>query len=112
MVDCPECGVTVERVPWGEGKEHLTASNRWFMVRSAKRLSWTATATFFSTTWDSVFRSVKHAVLWGVTHRDLLGIEAIGMDEIQWRSGHTYPTLVYKISGNKRLLWGSHERTE
>ena len=39
-------------------------------------------------------------------------IEAIGVDEIQWRRGHTYLTLVYQISGVKRLLWVSHERTE
>ena len=111
-VDCPKCGVTVERVPWAEGKEHLTTTYRWFLARWAKRLSWKETAVAFNTTWDNVFRAVKHAVLWGLAHRDLSGIEAIGVDEIQWRSGHTYLTLVYQISGAKRLLWVSHERTE
>lgn len=28
-VDCPTCGVTVERVLWAEGKGHLTTSYRW-----------------------------------------------------------------------------------
>ena len=111
-VDCPTCGVVVERVPWAEGKGHLTTSYRWFLARWAKRLSWTDTAVAFNTTWENVFRSVKHAVLWGVAHRNLSGIEAIGVDEIQWRSGHTYPTLVYQITGCKRLLWVSHDRTE
>ena len=111
-VDCPKCGVTVESVPWAEGKEHLTTTYRWFLARWAKRLSWKETAVAFNTTWDNVFRAVKHAVLWGLAHRDLSGIEAIGVDEIQWRSGHTYLTLVYQISGAKRLLWVSHERTE
>jgi hypothetical protein len=27
-VDCPSCGVTVERVPWARGKCHLTISYR------------------------------------------------------------------------------------
>jgi transposase len=111
-VNCPVCGVTVERVPWSDGKEQLTTSYRWFLARWAKRLSWTETAAAFNTTWDHVFRSVKYAVHWGLAHRDLSGIEAIGVDEIQWRSGHTYLTLVYQISGAKRLLWVSHERTE
>ena len=57
-VDCPDCGVTVERVPWGDGKEHLTTSYRWFLARWAKRLSWKETADAFNTTWDNVFRSV------------------------------------------------------
>jgi hypothetical protein len=111
-VDCTTCGVTVERVPWGEGKEHLTTSYRWFLARWAKRLSWKETADAFSTTWDNVFRSVKHAVEWGLAHRDLSGIEAIGVDEIQWRSGHTYLTLVYQIHGAKGLLWVAQDQTE
>ena len=39
-------------------------------------------------------------------------LEAIGVDEIQWRNGHTYLTLVYQIDGAKRLLWVAQERTE
>jgi transposase len=60
-----------------------------------------------------VFESVKHAVSWGLAHRNLGGIEAIGVDEIQWRRGHRYLTLVYQIEdGMKRLLWVAEERTE
>ena len=60
-----------------------------------------------------MFESVKHAVLWGVLHRNLDGIEAIGVDEIQWQRGHHYLTLVYQIEdGMKRLLWVAQERTE
>ena len=32
-VDCPQCGVKVERVPWAEGKSPLTTSYRWFLAR-------------------------------------------------------------------------------
>src|SRR5271155_569932 len=39
-VNCPQCGVKVERVPWAEGKNPLTTSYRWFLARWAKRLSW------------------------------------------------------------------------
>jgi transposase len=60
-----------------------------------------------------VFRSVKHAVSWGLAHRDLSGIKAIGVDEIQWHRGHHYLTLVYQIDeGMKRLLWIAQDRTE
>jgi len=35
------------------------------------------------------------------------------VDEIQWRRGHRYLTLVYQIEdGMKRLLWVAEERTE
>jgi transposase len=112
-VNCPPCGgVIVEQVPWATGKCQLTTSYRWFLAAWAKRLSWQATADAFNTTWDNVFRSVKHAVEWGLAHRDLSGIAAIGVDEVQWRNGHTYLTLVYQIDTVKRLLWVAEERTE
>ena len=37
--DCPKCGVTVERVPWAEGKSHLTTTYQWFLAPWARRLS-------------------------------------------------------------------------
>ena len=112
-VDCPDCGVTVEEVPWGDGKCTLTKSHRWFLAGWAKRLSWKETAEVFGTTWEKVFRAVKHAVLWGLVHREIQGLKAIGVDEIQWRRGHKYLTLVYQIDqGMKRLLWVAKDRTE
>jgi transposase len=112
-VDCPHCGVTVEQVPWAEGKQTLTTRFRWFLARWAKRLSWQEVAEVFWVSWEDVFRSVKYAVSWGLAHRDLSRIEAIGVDEIQWQRGHHYLTLVYQIEdGLKRLLWVAEERTE
>jgi hypothetical protein len=104
-VDCPACGVKVEQVPWCDGKNQLTTTYRWFLAGWAKRLSWKGVAEAFGTTWQNVFRSVKHAVSWGLAHRTG-GIESIGVDEVQWQRGHKYLTLVYQIdAGCKRLLW-------
>jgi len=112
-VDCPQCGKKVEKVPWCDGKNHLTTTYRWFLAGWAKRLSWQDVARSFHTSWENVFRSVKHAVFWGVAHRTLDRIGAIGVDEIQWRKGPRFLTLVYQIDdGMKRLLWVARERTE
>jgi len=112
-VDCPRCGVKVERLPWAEGKSRLTTMYMWFLAAWAKRLSWQEVATVFGTSWQSVYRSVTLAVLWGLANRTLDGIKAIGVDEIQWRKGHQYLTLVYQIEdGCKRLLWVGVDRTE
>ena len=112
-VDCPACGVKVERVPWGDGKNQLTTTYRWFLASWAKRLSWKEVALAFGTTWQNVFRAVEHAVRWGLAHRDLEGVGAIGVDEVAWQKGHQYLTLVYQIDeGCKRLLWIGRDRTE
>ena len=65
--------------------------------RVAKRLSWREVAVVFRTSWDSVYRAVRMAVEWGLAHRDLSGIEAIGIDELARRRGHRSLTLVYQI---------------
>jgi transposase len=112
-VDCRRCGVKVERVPWGDGRCHLTKTYRWFLADWAKRLAWQEVATVFHTSWQSVFRSVRYAVFWGAVHREWGSVAAIGIDEIAWRKGHKYLTLVYQIDeGCKRLLWIGRERTE
>jgi len=112
-VECPRCGIVVELVPWARGKSHLTKSYAWFLARWARRMSWKEVAEAFQTSWENVFRSVKMAVAWGLAHRDLEGITAIGVDEIQWHKGQNYLTLVYQIDeGCKRLLWIGKERTE
>ena len=118
-VNCATCGVTVERVPWCDGKHSLTTRYRWFLAdhsssgARAKRLSWSEVASIFGTSWDSVCRAVEYAVEWGLAHRDVSGVTALGIDEIAWQKGHKYLTLVYDISGTvKRLLSVTEERTE
>jgi transposase len=112
-VDCPTCGVTVEMVPWCDGKNQLTTTYRWYLATWAKRLSWSEVGSIFRTSWESVSRAVEHAVEWGLAHRDLSQVTAVGVDEIAWARGHTYLTLVYDIGGaTKRLLAVAEQRTE
>ena len=112
-VSCSTCGVKVEQVPWASGKNHLTTTYAWFLARWARRLSWKEVGQVFQTSWDNVFRSVKMAVAWGLVHRNLDNVTAIGIDEIAWKRGHKYLTLVYQIDvGCKRLLWVGKERTQ
>lgn len=110
-VNCPQCGVKVERVPWAEGKSTLTLEYRWYLAKWARRMSWKEVSQAFHVSWDKVYEAVKHAVSWGLEHRILDGIESIGVDEVQWKKGHQYQTVVYQIDqGRKRLLWIGAER--
>lgn len=110
-VDCPEHGVRVERIPWADGKSHLTKPYQLFLARWARKLSWKEVAESFGTTWDNVFRSVKVVVAYGMKHRQLNGITAIGVDELQHGKGHQYVTLVYQLNaGVRRLLFVGRER--
>jgi len=103
-VDCSRCGVKVERVPWAEGKSPITTTYAWFLAGWAKRLAWKEVAQAFRTSWDSVCRAVTLAVEWGLAHRGLEGIEAIGVDEVLWLRGHKYLT---RRLPDRRLLSAS-----
>ena len=112
-IRCPGCGkVQVERMPWSDGKRPMTKAYEYFLARWAQRLSWAKVAEVFWVSWECVFRSVKTAVEYGLSHRDLEGIEAIGVDEVQYQRGHRYLTLVYQIDeGSRRLLHVAKGRT-
>jgi transposase len=110
-VKCPTCGVKVEALPWGHGKERMTFSYQVYLARWAKRLSWKETADIFETSWDTVFRAVNFVVEFGLSHRSLDGVTEIGVDEIAVFRGHKYLTLVYQLNaGARRLLWCGPER--
>ena len=94
-VNCRSCGVVVEEVPWGGGKHPLTKAYRLFLARWARKLSWKETADTFPPSWDKVCDAVEYVVQWGLEHRVLGQIDAIGVDEIQYAKGHKYLTLVY-----------------
>ena len=87
-VDCRRCeAVVVEEVPWSDGKRTLTRAYMLFLARWARKLSWKETAEAFRTSWEKVFDAVEYVVTFGLEHRLLGQIDAIGVDEIQYARG-------------------------
>jgi len=113
-VSCSTCNrVVVEQVPWATGKQHTTDVYRCFLANWAKVLSWKEVSRRFRTCWQTVFRSVQSVVAYGLEHRTLDDVQAIGIDELAWKKGHGYVTAVYQIDReHQRLLWVGENRTE
>lgn len=112
-VNCQACGIKVEQVPWADGKHTLTHEYAKYLSDWAKDLSWTAVAKRFRTSWQTVYRSISMIVAYGLANRSIEGVEALGVDEVQYKNGHTYMTLVYQIDkGARRLLWVGKDRTK
>lgn len=111
-INCSDCGVKVEAVPWSDGKSPLTISMMWYLSEWAKLLSWKSVSTKMKVSWHHVFTSVSFAVDWGRSRIDLSGITALGVDEIFWGKKKC-ATVVYQINKHrKRLLWISEKRTK
>ena len=74
------------------------------------------TARAFQTSWEAVYRSVEWFVQWGLAHRELSGVESIGVDEIHWGHGlraDNFLTVIYQIDRQcRRLLWVGRRRSQ
>lgn len=112
-VKCPTHGVVVEHMPWSDGKRPITKAMMAFLARWARRLSWRETARAFRTSWEAVYRSVEWFVEWGLAHRDLSDVTALGVDEIHWGREKGFLTVIYQIDMHcRRLLWVGPKRTQ
>jgi transposase len=112
-VDCPRCGVTVERVPWATGKYQVCDVFRLYLAQWARLLSWAEVARVFRVAWADVHGAVEWVVQYGLENRDLSGVTALGVDEIHVGKKEKFWTLVYQIDEHcKRLLWIGNDRTE
>jgi len=115
-VACAAHGVVVEHIPWSDGKRPVTCAMMGFLARWARRLSWREVARAFQTSWEAVYRSVEWFVEWGLAHRELRGVESIGVDELHWGRGKradNFLTVIYQIDrGCRRLLWVGRRRTQ
>lgn len=116
-VSCPTHGVIVEALPWNEGKRSTSKAMLQFLGQWARRLSWQEVARVFRVPWVSVCRSVEWMVEWGLKHRVLERVHALGIDEIHWRHGWqsaSYLTVISQIDADqvRRVLWVGLRRTQ
>ncbi len=111
-VNCLNCGIKVEKVPWILGKQQISPHYAVYLADWAKEMSWTSVAKRFRTSWQTVYRAIKSVVSYGLFHRKIENVTAIGIDEVKYQKGHIYMTVVYQIDKNcRRLLWIGKKRT-
>jgi len=111
-ISCPQHGVVVENISWADGKSPVCKPFKLFLAHWAKSLSWKEVAQQFKVSWHNVFESVQYVVSYGLAHRCLDNVKAIGVDEIQYQRGHKYLTLVYQIDSHcRRLLFVGKDRS-
>lgn len=108
-VNCPECGIKVESIPWAQGKSPLSQPLIVTLATWSRLLAWDVVARLFGVCWSTVRAAVQSAVQYGLSNREMDGVLYIGIDEISRRRGHIYHTQVYDLS-RKRLLWSAEGR--
>lgn len=110
-VNCPHCGVRTEDVPWARpGARHSRDFEdvaAWLTQRTDK----TAVATLLRCSWETVDHIVKRVVNESLDDDRLHGLFHLGVDEIAYRRGHQYLTIVADHDTG-RVVWVAKGRTK
>lgn len=105
-VQCPKCGVKVERVPWAEPDSGFTERFEDFVALLAQKTDKTTVAKLLRIAWTSVGRIIERVVrrYGGEPTARVHGLRRIGIDELSYRKGHKYVTIVTDLDAH-RIVW-------
>lgn len=105
-VYCPDCGRTVEQVPWTSTRaSRYTDAFEERVAYLAQRTDKTAVQRLMRVSWLSVGRCVERVVDRLRPGDTLANLTAIGVDEISYRKGRRFLTLVTDHV-TRRIVWG------
>lgn len=109
-VSCPEHGVVVASVPWARHDARHTLVFEDTVAWMATRTSKSTLELLLRIAWRTVGAIVARVVADGVAARDpLAGLRRIGIDEISYKKGHRYITIVVDHDTG-RLVWAAPGR--
>ncbi len=106
-VNCPQCGIVAEQVPWSDPSSRFTHAFEDQVTWLLQRCDKTSVSTLMGIAWRTVGKIIERAV---GRHRkpvDWKAVRNIGIDELSHRKGYRYLTLVTDLDEG-RHLWG-HE---
>jgi transposase len=110
-VCCREHGVVTAAVPWARHGARFTRAFEDQVTWLATQGSKTAVSTLMRVTWRSVGRIITRVVVEREAARDrLTGLKRIGIDEISYRKGHRYITVVVNHDTGE-LVWAADGRS-
>lgn len=111
-VSCPEHGVVVERVPWALHGAGFTRAFEDQVAWLAVECSKTAVSELMRIAWRTVGRILERVAKWLLRPgRQLTGLRRLGIDEISFRKGQRYLTVVVDHDTG-HLVWAAEGRDE
>ncbi|MCA1677550.1 MAG: ISL3 family transposase [Actinobacteria bacterium] len=108
-LDCPDCGVRYEAVPWARAGSGYTRDFEDVVAWLAQQMAKKPIAGMLQIAWDSVGRIVARVVADRLDESRLAGLVAIGCDEISYRRGQRYLTSVVDHATGA-IIWCSAGR--
>jgi transposase len=108
-LNCPDHGVRVEGVPFARARAHHTRDFDDLVSYLATMMDKTAICRLCRVDWDTVGRMITRVMDDGLDPSRLNQLFAIGVDDVSWRKGQKYLTLVSDHQSGK-MVWGTEGR--
>lgn len=93
-LDCPDCGVVTEELPWARPGARHTRDFEDMVLWLAQRTDRTSVATLMRCAWETVTAIINRGVAQLLDERRLHTLYRIGVDEICYRHPHKYLTVI------------------
>ena len=108
-VECRDCGVRVEAVPWARPDARHTRDFENLVAFCAQQMAKSQVQALLRIAWDTVGRIVERVVADHLDERRLAGLVSIGCDELSYRRGQRYLTNVADHHSG-RIIWSAPGR--
>jgi transposase len=93
-IECPDHGVLNEAVPWAAPGSLFTLDFETLVAWLAREMNKTAVAALAKISWPTVGTIIRRFVERAIDKKRLDDLFVIGVDEVSYRKGHKYITVV------------------
>ena len=104
-IECPTHGIRTEGVPFARAGSHFTRDFEGLVGWLATSMDKTALCRLARIDWDTTGRIIERVMATGLDPARLDNLFLCGADEVSWRKGHSYLTLVSNNQTGK-FVWG------
>ena len=105
-LDCRRCGrVRTEQVPWARPGARHSRDLQDLVAFMAQRMDKTTVTTLLRVSWEAVAKIVIDVVADRLDARRLDNLYRIGVDEVSYRRGHRYLTVVADHDRDSAVVW-------
>ena len=104
-IKCPTHGVRTEGVPFARAGSKFTRDFEDLVGWLATTMDKTALRRLVRIDWDTTGRIIERVMATGLDPKRLDNLFVAGADEVSWRKGHSYLTLVSNNDTGK-FVWG------
>lgn len=110
-LDCRDCGrIRTEQVPWARPRARHSRDFEDVVAWLAQHTDKTTISKLLRSSWETIDAVVGRVVGEQLNSRRLDGLLRIGVDEVSYRKGHRFLTVVADHDQGGRVVWAAEGR--